>query len=147
MNNTSKENVMTRLKNALENESIKTSEAGKILGTNPIYISMIKNPDTWKNVPKSAWEIVLKWINTGQKLKEYSIKHGKVILEKNNYADPLILIKDEEKSLKSEINNNEGKIANLNDDVSETFNVSDSYAKIHIDIEINLIINGKRLIL
>jgi len=81
MNDTAKTNIKTRLEKAMESEGIGTNDAARILGISPTYISMIKNPNNWIKCSISGWEAVLKWVNSGQGLKEYSEKHGKVIIE------------------------------------------------------------------
>ena len=82
MNDLFKTNVKSKLESAMESEGIRPSEAARILGFHANYISMIKNPNTWMKCPSFAWEAALTWINSGQKLNEYSEKHGHVIPEK-----------------------------------------------------------------
>jgi hypothetical protein len=83
MNDISKTNIQTKLVKAMAAENIGPSETARIFGIPPTYISMMKNPQAWDKCPKSAWEAVLLWINSGQGLKEYSEKHGKVLPEKH----------------------------------------------------------------
>lgn len=83
MNDISKTNIQTKLVKAMAAENIGPSETARIFGIPPTYISMMKNQQAWDKCPKSAWEAVLLWINSGQGLKEYSEKHGKVLPEKH----------------------------------------------------------------
>ena len=76
MNDIAKESIAHKLTNALQNENLRTSEAAKILKVSAIYISMICNPKLWKKCPAHAWETVLTWINTGDKLMDYAKKTG-----------------------------------------------------------------------
>jgi len=131
MNDISKTNIKTKLEKAMESEDIRSSEAARIFGINPSYISMIKNPDTWVKCPISGWEEVLKWVNSGQGLKEYSEKHGKIL----PYKAEEIKLKEKLQKLPQE------------QDKKVLFKESNNNQKITIDIEINLIINGKKITL
>lgn len=137
MNDIFKSNIKEKLINALEKEKISTAEAGRILGINPLYLTMMKNENTWPKCAKSAWDCVSVWINSGQKLVEYSEKHGKVLPEnkveiiKGNLSD--VKIFNKELTHKEIIKETDCKINKC-----ET-------QKVVIDIEINLIINGKHI--
>lgn len=124
MNEISKTQVQTRLEKAMETEDIRSSEAAGIFGIQPNYISMIKNSNLWGNCPARVWEEVLKWVNSGQRLKEYSEKHGKILPYKAEE------IKRKEKPQELSPIQNKKQIEN---------------SKVIIDIEINLIINGKKI--
>jgi RNA polymerase sigma-70 factor (ECF subfamily) len=79
MNDIEKVNIKDRLEAALIGEKLTAVSAAFKLGIKANYISMIKNPKTWGRCPMSAWEIVLKWVNSGQGIVEYSQKHGQVV--------------------------------------------------------------------
>ena len=79
MNEIAKTQTQTKLVKAMEHEGLRPSEAAAIIGIMPNYISMIKNPNQWDKCPSKAWDAVLLWVNSGQSLKEYSEKHGKVL--------------------------------------------------------------------
>ena len=87
MNDIYKTNIKDRLDKAMESEGLRPSETARIFGFHPNYISMMRNPDTWIKCPKSAWETVSLWINSGQSLKEYSEKHGRVIPQEQKVTD------------------------------------------------------------
>jgi len=101
-----KKNISEKLMKALHDESITTNGCGKLLGVNPASISMIKNPKLWGKCPTSAWEAVLKWVNSGQRLQEYGEKHGRVADEINASdikSDPKLLKEAEKIKTKNEI--------------------------------------------
>ena len=151
MNDIYKTNIKTKLDNAMEKEGLRPSEVAHIFGFHANYISMIRNPETWVKCPKSAFEAVSAWINTGQGLKEYSEKHGRVYPEKHEpkpgtvisrvietkpiNSEPLVKAKPEAlERRRTEIESCNGLL------VEEPMN-----KKIIIDIEINLIINGRKI--
>ena len=79
MNDIYKTNIKARLDQAMAGEGLRPSETARIFDVPPAYISLIRNPDTWKYCPNTAWETATLWINSGQSLKEYSLKHGRVL--------------------------------------------------------------------
>jgi hypothetical protein len=140
MNDISKTNIQTKLIKALESEKIATNEAARILGTMPQYISMMKNPATWDKLPITAWESVLTWVNSGQTLKEYSEKHGKVCPEIYQPKDDMVVSREIRKSPMSL----EEQLKDFEPRKSMMGNKTENQ-RIVIDIEINLIINGKKV--
>lgn len=78
MNETSKSLTKLKLINAIEAEGLTNKEAAKAIGIPDNYLSMIKNPKQWPKCPARAWEMAIKWVNSGQTLREYAVKHGKV---------------------------------------------------------------------
>lgn len=151
--------TQTRLVKAMEHEGLRPSEAAAIIGIMPNYISMIKNPGMWDKCPAKAWDAVLLWINSGQTLKEYAEKHGKVLppVKPEVELPPRVIaiksIEKAERKLKSEIKDmivtaeNKDKVEAAERLSKHPYfsGVKDEHRKISIDIEINLIINGKRI--
>ena len=88
MNDIAKTNTQTRLNKAIESEGLKINEAAACLGIQANYISMIRNEKHWPNCSAVAWDATLNWVNSGQSLKEYSEKHGKVLPEKPHIELP-----------------------------------------------------------
>jgi len=84
MNDIAKANTKDRLNKAIESESISVNEAAQSIGIKAQYISMIRNEKMWNKCSIGAWNSVLAWINSGQSLKEYSEKHGKVLPTKHS---------------------------------------------------------------
>ena len=88
-----------------------------------------------------SFDSVLKWVNSGQSFKEYREKHGKVVPEKKYELPPEIIavkqpeIKDVEIKIKPEAYDWRIQV------------VKEERQKISIDIEINLIVNGKKITL
>ena len=100
MNDIAKTQTQTRLNKAIESEGLKINEVAECLGIKATYISMIRNEKHWPNCSAAAWESVLKWVNSGQTLKEYSEKHGKVLPTKHSEV-----AKDEIEALRKNLSN------------------------------------------
>jgi len=100
MNDIAKTQTQTRLNKAIESEGLKINEVAECLGIKATYISMIRNEKHWPNCSAAAWESVLKWVNSGQSLKEYSEKHGKVLPTKHSEV-----AKDEIEALRKNLSN------------------------------------------
>ena len=75
MNDICKKSTSEKLAHKIEVEKLKTSEIGRGLGISPNYISMILNEKHWNKCPKSAWEAVLNWLNSGYTLDQYVQKY------------------------------------------------------------------------
>jgi hypothetical protein len=139
MNDIAKQRICDRLIKALADEDITTADAGRALGINhDHYVSMIKNPKLWNKAPKSAWESALHWANSGQTIRGYSAAHSRV-LPKKDEAMP----KDKEQDTFAP----DLEISDLSKPVriQRIINEPAATQKIGIDIEINLIINGKKI--
>jgi hypothetical protein len=99
MNEIVKQNIKTRLEAALSKECLTTVSAGRKLGVKDNYLSMVKNPKTWVGC-MYAWDALLKWVNSGQSIVEYSEKHGHVLPEKKesvsepakNETEPSVIV-------------------------------------------------------
>lgn len=154
INDVVKTNIKTRLEKALESEDVKIGDAARILGVLAQYLSMIKNTASWEKVSKGAWDSVLTWINSGQTLKEYSERHGKVlpsnhepkpgaVISRVIEVKPMIKAEDIKAVLKS-TPPRAAKEAKL-DPVKEF--TDEARLKVSLDIEINLVLNGKKLAL
>ena len=87
MNDIYKTNIRDRLDQAMAGEGLRPSETARIFDVPPAYISLMRNPDTWKYCPNTAWETATLWINSGQSLKEYSEKHGRVLPQQQQSTD------------------------------------------------------------
>jgi hypothetical protein len=74
MNDIAKKCISEKLIKAMADENLKPSEVGNIFRFPPAYISMMKNHKHWGKCPKSSWEAVQKWTNSGEKLREYGEK-------------------------------------------------------------------------
>ena len=101
MNEIAKKSINEKLMKALHDESITTNGCGRLLGINPTYISMMKNPKLWNSCSVSAWETVLKWVNSGQKLQEYGKKHGVMTKERLMMAKEKEIIPEKKSSKES----------------------------------------------
>lgn len=144
--------TQTRLVKAMERERLRPSEAAQIIGIMPNYISMIKNPGMWDKCPAKAWDAVLLWINSGQTLKEYAEKHGKVlppVKPKVELPPKVIAVKKAEIKPIEVTKENKEKVETAERLSKHPYfsGVKEEHQKICIDIEINLIINGKKITL
>ena len=85
-----------------------------------------------------AWEAALAWINSGQKISEYALKHGKTM------PAPDAKKKPDQAILKGDVYVPEGK-TEPKEEIKKATPEPAVTSKVKIDIEINLIINGKRI--
>ena len=74
MNEVFKNAVKDRITKAIDTEGLSNKAAAARIGIPDNYLSMIKNPDMWPKLPAKAWDAALKWVNSGQSLKSYTIK-------------------------------------------------------------------------
>lgn len=81
MNEIAKENIKTKLETAIKVENLLNQDVAAIFGIHHCYMSWFKNPKYWDKISDTVWERVCAWVNSGQSLKEYSEKHGKVLPE------------------------------------------------------------------
>jgi len=81
MNDIAKTSIKDRLISALSKENLSKTKAGELLGVKPQYLSMVLSPSQWNKFPEATWDILQKWVNSGQGLQEYSEKHGRVLPE------------------------------------------------------------------
>ena len=82
MNDIAKTNTQMKLAIAMQREDLTQAEAAEALELPVLYIGCIRNKNRWDKVPDKRWEEVLRWVNSGQSLKEYAVKHGRVMPEK-----------------------------------------------------------------
>jgi hypothetical protein len=76
MNDIAKKATMEKLLHTIEVEKLESkSEIARKLGIRSNYISMILNEKQWPHCPKSAWEGVLNWLNSGWTLRQYAEKY------------------------------------------------------------------------
>ena len=81
MNDIVRTNIKERLVKAIESEKLLAQDVAAIFQMHPSYISWFKNVKYWDKIGEKFWERVLAWINSGQSLREWSEKHGKVLNE------------------------------------------------------------------
>jgi len=144
MNEIAKTNIKTKLDKAIESEKIAINEVANSIGILPQYISMIRNEKTWDKVSKGAWESILNWINSGQTIKEYGKKHGKVCPEKHEPLQGTVISKiiTEPVTHKKSDSKNNLTAPDLPEYLEEIETVR---LKIALDMEINLFINGQKI--
>jgi hypothetical protein len=86
---TTKRLISEKLKLTLESEGLSNKEAGGILGIMPQYLSMMKNPEFWKNVSKKNWKLVNDWRNSGVPLRYYSSDLTLLEIPSDNSLEPV----------------------------------------------------------
>ena len=79
MNDIAKTQTLQRLNKAIESERLQINEVAVCLGIQATYVSMMRNVKHWLKCPAHAWDAALTWVNSGQTLREYCEKHGKVL--------------------------------------------------------------------
>jgi hypothetical protein len=144
MNDIVKTSIKTKLESAMARERLKPSETARIFGIHPNYVSMIKNPDTWMKCPNSAWESILTWVNSGQGLIEWSEKHGKVLPEKHEPMQEIVISKvPGKKAVKTPAIQKQP--FEVKPPVPEQQFTDTARLKVALDIEINLVVNGQKV--
>ncbi len=74
MNKVTQERVADKVLKAISDEGLSNTEAGKILGVKPIYLSMIKKDTYFDKVPKNVWDNLHAWANSGSdKIKDHKL--------------------------------------------------------------------------
>ena len=138
INEVAKQNCQSRIYIALAKEDLKNSEAGEILGVAVYDLLHIKNREHWGKVSTMAWNKVLAWVNSGQTLREYAVKHGKFMPEKVGSMPSIVLI--EVPTMK------DGKLAYKNSEGEELAPapVPAPENTIHDDLAIKPLHEGKR---
>lgn len=168
MNDIAKTSTKTKLISAMEREQLRPAEVARVLGIRDNYVSMMRNEKQWDHCPASAWDATLRWINSGQTLTEFGEKHGKVVPEipqKHELPPKVVKVEKPEQKMKQEdvgvkkiviersdkgIKIDGAKLSGniwANNDSEREFKISppEQHQKVSIDIEINLIINGKKI--
>ena len=171
MNDIAKAATVDKFSRAIQAEGLGKAEAGAFIGLMPAQVSYLFNEKYWPRLGNVGWDMLLKWGNSGQSLKEYSEKHGKVLPEipqrhelppkavkvqpvKENTMKPedvgvkKIVVERSDKGIKIEGAKLKGNIWEVNDpERGFKFNRTEQHQKVSIDIEINLVINGKKITL
>jgi hypothetical protein len=79
MNDIAKQSCIERLKKAMDLEKMTTGDTARHLNLNPCYISMALNEKSWVKLPKSSWERLILWCNSGSTLSHFKIPEGEEI--------------------------------------------------------------------
>ena len=79
MNEIAKKATADKFLRALEKEQLSKAEVGACIGVTPGQVSYYFNEKYWAKLGITYWDKLLAWVNSGQSLKEYSQKHGKVL--------------------------------------------------------------------
>lgn len=90
MNEITKKSIQGKLIKVMDEQSLKPGQVAKFLGLNPIYVSMIRNEGQWNKCPRTAWETVLSWINSGTSMKVYAEKQVEIKKESEKTAETVI---------------------------------------------------------
>ena len=90
MNDIAKQNIKEKLVKAIEAENLLAQDVAAIFEMHPSCLSWIKNPKYWNRAGNALWGKVLCWVNSGQTLKEYSEKKGKVLCDKSIDSVPKV---------------------------------------------------------
>ena len=96
MNDIAKKATADKFLRALEKEQLSKTEAGACIGFSAPNVSYLFNEKYWDRLGITYWDKLLAWVNSGQSLKEYSEKHGKVLTVKSP-PEPKVTDPDTEK--------------------------------------------------
>lgn len=153
-----KEITKVKVLDAMIAEGLTNKEAASAIGIPGNYLSMIKHPDQWPKCPAQAWVKTVNWVNSGQTLREYAVKHGrfKPDIDERPAEDqppplePAIRVKPEalEKRRKELAKERkitaplkvEKAIPSPGTDFTDTARL-----KVCLDVEINLLVNGQKV--
>lgn len=163
MNDIAKKSASDRFLNALEKEGLAKAAGGRCIDIEPAQVSYLFNEKYWNRLGQVGWDKILRWVNSGQSLGEYSKKHGRVIPEQQKTEpeekkhpeiqtqEPTISLshyKEVTEKQDREIHRLMGENSQL---IKELNNISiletdtDLSKKIPIDIEIELIVCGRKI--
>jgi len=144
MNDIAKQSAAGRLRKALELEKLGSSSAARQLNILPQYISMALNEKFWDKMPKSAWDRILLWVNSGETLHHFKIPIGEPVKEEKRKELPPKIIS------RTPIQNTDNKLTvppavNKIEPKQEQQFTDTARLKVCLDIEINLVINGQKI--
>jgi hypothetical protein len=155
--------VSGKLKVQRENEHIANVDAARNLGIPANYVSMICNPAQWEKCPAWAWNKANTWYNSGQKLSEYSVARSAVSSSRNDELKPEVkekLIAETKHAMKKTAKEVQKEAQRKDDEkpitplaVEKTIPAPDvqftdtARLKVALDIEINLVVNGQKVLL
>ena len=79
MTTNDRKEIVSALKEHIDREELHTSEVGKCLNINPMYISLAKNEKHWDGLSKTAWDRLSEWFLTRGTIKDFQIPEGEEI--------------------------------------------------------------------
>ena len=157
MNEIARKATADKFLRALEKEQLSKAEGGACIGFSAAYVSYLLNEKYWDRLG-IYWDKILAWVNSGQSLKEYSEKHGKVLpaekpvklkITTAGELDPKAFPKNtiEASDIKSDpvLVKEAQKLKEQWDEAPWRRVPNEEVQKIRIDIEINLVINGQKI--
>jgi len=151
INDVAKRSAAERLVKAMQLEKMGPFDAARKLNILAQYISMSKQEKFWPKMPKSAWDRILLWCNTGETLHHFKVPNGEV--KKDDIKKKVIELPPKEISRKPpDIVNPDEKITapleleveKLSPALTQEF-TDTARLKVCLDIEINLVINGQKI--
>ena len=71
MNDIAKKMMVEKLTTAIKSEDLTQGKLASLMGVHYNYIGALKKQETWPAVPKWVWEILQKWVNSGDKLTDF----------------------------------------------------------------------------
>ena len=140
-----KEITKVKVLDAMIAEGLTNKEAAEAIGIPDNYLSMIKHPDQWPKCPAQAWVKTVNWLNSGQTLREYAVKHGKVRPDPEPTQKPPTFPADriekgsEERKITAPLKV-EKAIPSPGTEFTDTARL-----KVCLDVEINLSVNGQKV--
>lgn len=149
INDIAKRSAAERLLKAMQLEKLGPSDAARKLNILASYVSMSKQEKYWPKMPKSAWDRILLWCNSGETLHHFKLPNGEVI--KDDIKKPVIELPPKEIARKPpEIIKPDEKItAPLVVEKSVPAPAQEftdtARLKVCLGIEINLVINGQKI--
>lgn len=158
LNEIAKRSAAGRLAKAMQLEKLGPSDAARHLNILAQYISMSKQEKFWSKMPKSAWDRIMHWCNTGETIHHYKPPielPAKEIARKPAEVKPKETVKPDLDFIQPIDPEPEVQKEQLIQELSKSVHINpvqqltdtDARLKISLDIEINLMINGKKITL
>lgn len=145
LTDTQKHAISEKLNRAIVFGPITPSEAARNLGIIANYVSMMRNPQNWHKCAKGGWEAAETWYNSGQNLSEYSAARGRVMIPVPLDEQKLIAVQRQElKEAKTPIVTAPLAVKPVIPEPGQQF-TDTARLKVALDIEINLVVNGKKV--
>lgn len=168
-----KEKSSRHLIEQMNREELNTRATAGFLNLNPIYISMVQNKANWDSISRSAWERIIEWHNTREKISDFKIPEGEEIWKpkvKNNLSEtkaPIIREKKGKEKTRPEKTNRDSAPTVTDPEPEAEKHAppaaipdpvpAEAYAgllvsepetarlRVALDIEINLVVNGQKI--
>ncbi|MEN6569030.1 MAG: hypothetical protein ABFC18_03355 [Rikenellaceae bacterium] len=147
MNDIAKKSAAERLIKAMELEKLGPSDTGRKLGILPQYVTMSKQEKYWPKMPKSAWDRILHWVNTGETLHHYKppIELAPKEIARKPIENSRVATEEETKKIIDSMKLPAPLAVEKLTPAPDVQFTDTARLKVALDIEINLVVNGQKI--